>query len=246
MTRVRLLALLPLALLVLAGCGSVPAPAQGLGTAVDQVLPASITGARLTDSTGRTHTLASLKGKVIVLQDSMTLCQETCPMDTEALVDTARKADAAGLTSKVVFLTVTVDPQRDTVPQLAAYRKLYAGPSNWLTLTGSPSAINALWDKLGVFRKKVPSDTPAPHNWRTGAVLTYDIQHSDDLFFFDAKGHERFVVEGMPVATKAGIPKKIYTFLSSEGRKNLHGSGDWTTQQALSVVAWLTDHKIAS
>jgi cytochrome oxidase Cu insertion factor (SCO1/SenC/PrrC family) len=235
-----------LGLVLLSGCGSVAAPPEGIGTPLDQTLPASITGLHLLDSTGKTRSLASLEGKVVMLQDSMTLCQETCPMDTEALVDTARRADAAGLSSKLVFLTVTVDPQRDTVPQIAAYRKLYGGPSNWLTLTGRPAAINALWDKLGVFRKKVPSDKPAPHNWRTGAKLTYDVQHSDDVFFLDAKGHERFVIEGMPTATKAGIPKKIYTFLSKEGIKNLHAAGDWTSTQALSVLAWLTNHKIAS
>lgn len=243
--RSGVVAALLVAVTLLAGCGSgVPAPPQGIGTPLDETLPASIRALHLVDSTGRTRTLASLTGRIVVLQPSMTLCQETCPMDTAALVDAARRTAAAGLGTKVVFVSATVDPQRDTVPQIAAYRRLYGAPADWLTLTGKPAALNALWDKLGVYRKRVPSSSPAPRNWRTGAKLTYDVQHSDDVFFLDARGHERFVIEGMPAVNRGGIPKKLHSFLSDQGLKNLHSSGDWTAAQALSVVSWLADHQI--
>lgn len=251
-TRLRVLSLAALAVVLLAGCGqqSVPAPSAAVGTRLDQALPADVANLHLVDSTGRTRTLAGLRGKVVVLQDSMTLCQETCPMDTAALVRTARAVDAAGLTDDVEFVTVTVDPQRDTPRQLAAYRRLYAGPhgdpANWMLLTGTPRAVDALWHDLGVYRKRVASDEPAPRSWRTGARLTYDVEHSDEAFFFDPHLHERFILEGMPTATKAGIPSRIYRFLSKEGRDNLHTAGDWTTAQALQVVGWLTDHRISA
>ena len=252
MTRLRALTLTALAVALLSGCGqhSVPAPSAAVGTRLDQALPADIAHLHLIDSTGHSRTLAGLRGKVIVLQDSMTLCQETCPMDTAALVRTARAVDAAGLGHDVEFVTATVDPGRDTPEQLAAYRKLYTDangdPANWLLLTGGPRAIDALWHDLGVYRKRVVSDDePAPRNWRTGAPLTYDVEHSDEAFFFDQHLHERFILEGMPTAARSGIPKRIYRFLSKEGRDNLRGSGDWTTDQALAVVGWLTDHRLA-
>lgn len=236
----------------LAGCGGqqVAAPPAGVGTQMDGPMPAQITHLRLIDSAGHPTSLAALQGKVIVVQDTMSLCQETCPLDTATLVDTARAVDAAGLTSKVVFLTVTVDPHRDTVAQLAAYRKLYVGeggtPRNWLTLTGRQAQIDALWKFLGVYVKKTASD-PGVHNWRTGALLTYDIQHSDEVFFFDPKGNERFILEGMPTANKSSIPGKVYRFLSKEGRDNVGpDKGDWTKSQALQVISWLTDHKISA
>lgn len=249
-TRRTLAAVGLLSLALLGGCGSshVAAPSQNVGTRMDGAMPATIEHLRLVDSQGHAHSLAAFRGKVVVLQDTMTLCQETCPIDTATLIQTARAVDAAGEASKVVFLTVTVDPQRDTVAQLAAYHRLYGGPSNWYTLTGSPKQINALWSFLGVYRKKVPQDTPPPRNWRTGKVLTYDIQHSDEAFFFDATGKERFILEGMPDSDgRKGIPAKIYSFLSKEGRDNLKpGKGDWSEQQALDVVGWLLDHKISS
>lgn len=251
MIRLRVLALALLCLVLLVGCGSqsVPAPSGSMGTRLDRALPADIAHLHLVDSTGQSRSLAALRGKVVVLQDSMTLCQETCPMDTAALVRTARNVDAAGLADKVEFVTVTVDPRRDTPRQLAAYRRLYAdahgNPANWMLLTGRPRSVDALWHDLGVYRKRVVSDDePAPRNWRTGAKLTYDVEHSDEVFFFDTHLHERFILEGMPTARKDGIPKRIYAFLSKEGRDNLRGSGDWTTSQALRVVGWLTDHEI--
>lgn len=168
-------------------------------------------------------------------------------MDTAALVHTARDVDASGHRKDVEFLSITVDPKRDTVAQMAAYRKQYGGPANWLALTGTPANIDRLWKYLGVYRKKVPVDKPAPRNWRTGKPLTYDLQHSDETFFLDGHTHERFILEGMPhVPGKAQIPDRIYKFLSAEGRKNLRAPGgmEWTEPQAVHAVSWLLDSPI--
>ena len=250
-TRLRALVLAALAVVLLAGCGSVPRPAAGIGTYLKgpKPLPSAIAGLHLVDSSGHARSLAQLRGKVVVVQDTMTLCQETCPMDTAALVKTAREVDAAGLTSKVEFVTVTVDPHRDTPAQLAAYRELYAGTKqdlpNWVLLTGKPKVVDTLWKFLGVYRKRVPQDDPPPKNWRTGKTLTYDIEHSDEAFFFDTRLRERFILEGMPTAGKGSIPARIRKFLSKEGRDNLHKAGDWTTGQALDVIGWLADKRIS-
>lgn len=238
-------------LLALSGCGSspaVPAPGRNVGTELDGAIPRAILDLPLRDSSGHARQLSDFAGKVLVISDSMTLCQETCPLDTASVVHTARQVATAGASTKVEFLTITVDPQRDTVPQMRAYRRLYAGPANWLTLTGSPKVVDRLWNYFGVFRKKVAVDRPAPHNWRTGKVLSYDIQHSDEVFFLDASQHERFILEGAPmVPDHAEIPKRIYGFLSDEGRKNVAHPADtaWTEPQALSVVSWLLDRRIA-
>lgn len=240
------------------GCGAASTPAahgprppgSSVGTRLDGAVQSTIKSLRLRDSTGRAHTLASLRGKVLVVSDTMTLCQETCPIDTASLLQTARAVDRAGLGSKVEFLTVTVDPQRDTSAQLAAYRKLYApAPANWLTLTGSSADIDTLWRTLGVYRKKVPEDDPAhpPRNWRTGAPLTYDVQHSDEVFFFDARQHERFILDGVPDAGgKSSVSAKLYAFMSADGHQNLShpGATDWTVPQALQVVGWLEGRRI--
>lgn len=239
-------------MLVLAGCGTIKAPGNDVGTQLDAKLPTSIQNLPFTDPTGLVRHLSDYRGKVLVISDTMTLCQETCPLDTATVVQTADQLDADGLGAKVQFLTITIDPVRDTVPQIAAYHKLFAAsgrPANWTMLTGSRADVSRLWKYFGVYIKKVPSDHPAPKNWRTGATLTYDLEHSDEVFFLDGQAHERFILEGMPVVRKKSeIPQVIYHFLSKDGRQNVaHPKATaWTEQQALDVLSWLLNKRAKS
>lgn len=242
------------ALLLLTGCGngsssgsssaSESAELHSIGTPLDSSVPARIRDLSFTASDGTTHTLADFAGKTVVISDIMTLCQETCPMDTAGVVQTARQQNAAGHEGSTVYLSITVDPARDATSQIAAYRGLYRpAPANWQVWTGSSRNVNALWDYLGVWAKKVADDDPAPKNWRTGTTLTYDVQHSDEVFVLDRHQHERFVLEGMPYVKGDTVPASLQKFLSAEGRKNLsaNSSTDWTPAQAEKVLDWVRD-----
>jgi cytochrome oxidase Cu insertion factor (SCO1/SenC/PrrC family) len=202
----------------------------------------------LVDSDGRTRHLSDFTGMVLVISDSMTLCQESCPLDTSSVVRAARDVEHAGAGSDVEFLTVTVDPRRDTPHRLAAYRKLYRpAPADWLTLTGSPTDVRALWKAFGVYVKRVPDDSPAPRDWLTGKPLTYDVEHSDEVFFLDKQQHERFIFDGVPhVAGAASIPRTLYQFMSGEGHRNITHpqGGSWTSKQALDVIGWLDRRQV--
>lgn len=212
------------------------------GTAVDVPVGSQIMNLPLVTSTGKRTSLAAYQGKIVVISDAMTLCQETCPLDTANLVQLARAVDKAGLAGKTVFLSITVDPARDTPAQLAAYRALYKPvPDNWLTLTGTQADLAALWKHFGVWWKKVPQDSPPPKNWRTGQPLTYDIEHSDALFLLK-DGHERYVFTGAGHVEPGTLPTPMRTFLDEDGVKNLeHPEGDgWTVAQALQAMSALT------
>lgn len=224
------------------------APGANVGTVMDSALPQRILDLPLVDQDGHATDLAAFRGKILMISDIMTLCQETCPLDTTDLAATARALDADGLASKVEFLTVTIDPVRDTPAQLAAYRALYApAPSNWQALTGSPSAIAALWKYFGVYIQKVAEGSPPATNWRTGAKLTYDLNHSDEVFFVDAAGRERFLLEGMGhIAPGTAVPSAMKKYLDAQGLANLAApaSDGWSVPQALSVLAWLAETPI--
>ena len=243
--------MLAVLVLALAACGSdtaVPAPGPGVGQRLDAPLPSAITDAVLVSSTGQRLTLASLRGKIVVVSDAMTLCQETCPLDTANIVAAARAAAKAGLARRIVFLSVTVDPERDTPVQLAAYRRLFApAPPDWITAAGAPSTLAAFWKAFGVYIHRVPDHPPLPRDWRTGKPLTYDVIHSDEVFFLDERGRERFLLEGAPhVPSGAAIPAKLYKFMSPSGHRHVtHPSKlAWTLPQALDVLSWLTNHRI--
>ena len=225
-----------------------PEPGPSIGQQLNAALPAPVSNSVLVTSDGRRLSLASLAGKVLVISDVMTLCQQTCPLDTANVVAAAKAADAAGLLDKVDFLSITIDPSRDTLAQLSAYRDLYRpAPANWLDVTATPQDLTALWSALGVYIQKVPDTPPAPTNWRTGKPLTYDLTHSDELFFFDTTGHERFVLDGAPhVAAGALIPAALRRFMDANGQNNLAHPDPlaWTLPQALQIISWLAGREI--
>ncbi|MFZ2012401.1 MAG: SCO family protein [Nocardioides sp.] len=238
--------------LVLAGCGSSsgpPAPTSGVGTVIDHAIPASISDIPLREPDGHTTTLGDLRGKTVVVSDSMTLCSEDCPLDTANVVAAARAADAAGLTGRVVFLTVTVDPARDTPRQLRAYRRLYDPHHqlpNWVLLTGTSASITRLWTYLGVFWHKVPEGNPPDRNWLTGKPLTYDVAHADEVLMFDPSGHERYVISGHAnVPVSGNVPTTMRHYLNSLGDRHLFrpGAATWTPDDVLAGVSWLTGHR---
>jgi protein SCO1 len=238
--------------LAVSGCASptrtVPAPPAGVGTQLDRAVPAGVLGLPLVDQSGAARTLGSFHGKVLVISDAMTLCQETCPLDSANLVATARAVIAAGLGDRVAFATITIDPHRDTPARLAAYHDQFApAPADWTLLTGSPDALAALWKDLGVYYQTAPEPSPPATDWLTGRPLTYDISHADLIFFIDPDGHERFVIDGPAhVAAGAPVPDALRRFLNDEGRRNLTepDAQTWTVPQALQVVSWLTNHNL--
>jgi protein SCO1/2 len=238
--------------LTLAACGGgnggIPAPGPRIGQPVNVALPAAISDAVLVSSTGQRFTIASLRGKVVVVSDVMTLCQESCPLDTADIVAAARTVESAGLGKRVVFLSLTIDPKRDTLPQLAAYRRQFAPPpANWITATGAPNTLHALWKAFGVYIQRVPDHPPLPRSWRTGKPLTYDLTHSDEVFFVDEHGHERFVLDGVPhLAPGAKIPPTLNKYLDAKGHHNVTSPSRlaWTLPQELDVLSWLVGQRI--
>ncbi|MGH3472502.1 MAG: cytochrome c oxidase assembly protein [Nocardioidaceae bacterium] len=241
---------------LISGCGAAQqapaAPGQGVGTKIDGLVSSHVADLPLVNQRGRQTSLAAYAGKVVVIYAGMTMCQESCPLDTTNIVDAARAVDQAGLSNRVRFLTITVDPKRDRPRQLAAYRALYTPPNklpNWDLLTGSQANIGKLWKYFGVFWRQVPSEHPAPRSWLTGRPLTYDVQHADVVLFLDANQHERFVISGIArVGSASMIPERLRTFLSSEGHHNVMHPGrqTWTVPQVVDTVSWLTGHHVAT
>jgi cytochrome oxidase Cu insertion factor (SCO1/SenC/PrrC family) len=249
---------------LLAGCGAassgssvpsaadVPASLQQIGTPVDFTVPARIADIPLTKPDGSTTTLAAYRGKPVMLTDYMTLCEDICPMTTANMISMARALANDGYGGKVQLLEIDIDPHRDTLHRIRAYQKLYGGlPANMTLLRANPADTVALWRFFGVWIKRVKEGEPADTDWLTGKPLTYDIDHSDDLVFLDAAGHERFLVDGAPdVAGKVGtVPARLRRVLSDQGKQDLFHPDtrlDWTVAQGMRVVSWLTGHRLAA
>ena len=110
----------------------------------------------LTSQDGETVTLAGLRGKVLAVTFIYTSCPDICPLLTEKM---AQVQDDLGPTfgSKIVFVSITLDPERDTSQVLKDYAQLFgAKPEGWVFLTGPLEVIRDVTRRYGVFFDRGP------------------------------------------------------------------------------------------
>jgi protein SCO1 len=89
-----------------------------------------------------------LKDKTVLIQFMYTQCQEACPLTTKQLADT-QPLLGQRLGKDILFLSLSVDPGKDTPALLQDYsRRFKAGPG-WLFLTGDKSNMDAITHQLG-------------------------------------------------------------------------------------------------
>jgi protein SCO1/2 len=181
--------------------------------------------------------LASLRGKVVVLAPFLSLCQDECPLVTGAFLALQRDVRAAGLGGRVAFVEATVDPDRDTVARLAAYQKEFG--AHWDLWTGSPASVAAFWRAFGVTYQKVPEDQPPKPDWWTGRPLTYDVVHTDGYILIDPSGRERFVDATAP--SVSSLSPKLRSLLDKGGLEGLAHpeQPNWTVADALASISWV-------
>jgi protein SCO1/2 len=93
--------------------------------------------------------LAALGGRPLVVTMFFSKCEYACPV----LVHDMKKVQAAlpeELRSKVTFVLVSFDTERDTPGVLAVYRNVHELPDNWSLLCGSTDDVLELAALLGV------------------------------------------------------------------------------------------------
>ena len=104
----------------------------------------------LTDQDGATPSLADLRGKAVVLDFIYTHCPGPCPIMTGILRD-AQQLLPSELRDHTQFVSVTLDPDRDTPDVLRAYAgNRGLDTSNWSLLTGSPEQVAEVLRRYGV------------------------------------------------------------------------------------------------
>lgn len=130
---------------------------------------------QLVNQLGDTVHLYDIKGKAIVIDLFFTSCGSICPQLTRSMAkmqqsfirggNTRRKID----TSVVQFISLSIDPERDSVPVLKSYADRYdVNPDNWWMLTGNRDSIyNFIFQELKIDKlEKVPVSPEFPHTGR--------------------------------------------------------------------------------
>ena len=82
--------------------------------------------------------LSDLRGKVVAVTFIFTMCTETCPVLTP-MMSFVQDRLGRDFGEKIAFVSVTVDPERDTPEVLKDYAQAFgANPAGWFFVTGAP------------------------------------------------------------------------------------------------------------
>jgi protein SCO1 len=123
----------------------------------------------LTSQDGKQVALADLRGKVVAVTFIFTLCSATCPVLTP-MMSLVQDRLGPDFDTNVAFISVTIDPERDTPEILKLYAQMHgADVPGWHFLTGETSIIHDLTRRYGVFAAKT-ADGGIEHSFLTSIV----------------------------------------------------------------------------
>jgi protein SCO1 len=164
----------------LLGCQSQP-PLEVLGTAPDYTL---------TDQTGATFDSRDLAGRASVVDFIYTRCPDVCPTLSATFGQAQKKLDAEHLLgSKVVLVSLSVDPAHDTPEVLAQYGKQFgANSATWKLLTGD---WDQMYDVIAGFKVGVRVPQPAPD-----APGSSELSHTTRVVLVDGQQQVRAYLSG--------------------------------------------------
>lgn len=146
----------------------------------------------------------SFRGKVRMMAFGYTFCPDVCPT---ALSTMAAALDLLGpKADQVVPLFVTVDPKRDTQPQLKEYMAAF-GPT-FIGLTGTPQMTDAAARAFRVrYELHVPTTADSDH---------YVVDHSAGIFIMDRNG--ALVVKMGHLATADEVADRLRQVIDGAGK----------------------------
>ena len=110
----------------------------------------------LTNQDGKRLALKELRGKVLAITFIFASCVDTCPLLTAKMAGIQNRL-GSDFGKKVHFVSITVDPERDTPDVLKRYGEAHkANAAGWAFLTGTPAEIREVAKRYGIYYKKTP------------------------------------------------------------------------------------------
>jgi cytochrome oxidase Cu insertion factor (SCO1/SenC/PrrC family) len=165
-------------------------------------------GFALTDQYGRTVTLASLRGKVVLLSFFDPVCSAGCP----PVGPEFRKAAAllGGSAHQVELVGIVLSPVYRPVSTLRAFdrREGLGQVPGWLYLTGTLSQLHQVWHGYGITAQDL-----------TGAAAL----HTEEAYVIDAAGRVRQKFSTSPGPGTAAIRSSFAVLFANAARQALSG-----------------------
>jgi len=168
--------------------GAAPMAAAQASRNADPILAESIAGSsapldfpaksfQLTDQHGRTVSLASLRGKVVLLTFLDPVCTTDCPLIAQEFRAVGQLLAAAS--KRVELVAVVTNPVYHQVTDTQAFdrQEHLTQVPNWRYLTGSVPQLQQVWKNYGISAEILPA----------GSM----IGHQDVAYVIDRAGHVR-------------------------------------------------------
>jgi cytochrome oxidase Cu insertion factor (SCO1/SenC/PrrC family) len=186
--------------------GAAPMAAAQANANADPILAEAIAGSttplnfpakgfQLTDQHGQTVSLASLRGKVVLLTFLDPVCTSTCPLIAQEMRAAGQLLGAAS--HKVELVAIVANPVYHQVADVQAFdrQESLVQVPNWLYLTGTLAQLQSVWRNYGITAEILPA----------GSM----IGHSETAYVIDQSGRVRqeFGVDPGPgtTATKSSF-----------------------------------------
>ncbi|PXX39989.1 protein SCO1/2 [Undibacterium pigrum] len=128
---------------------------------------------------GKEYSLASFKGKYLLIFFGFTQCPDVCPTALSRAVHIRKLLADKAEQLQVIF--ITIDPERDTPELLAQYMKAF--DPGFLGLYGDMKKTQEVAADFKVFYQKVPSGS------------SYTMDHTAITYVFDAQGKIRLALK---------------------------------------------------
>jgi cytochrome oxidase Cu insertion factor (SCO1/SenC/PrrC family) len=201
--------------------GAAPMAAAQASPNADPILAQAIAGSsvslnfpakefQLTDQHGRTVSLTSLRGKVVLLTFLDPVCTSDCPLIAQEFRTAGQLLGAAA--AKVELVAIVTNPLYHQVSDTQAFdRQEHLGQvPNWLYLTGSVPQLRQVWKDYGVSAEILPA----------GSM----IGHQDLAYVIDQAGHVRQELNTDPGPGTTATKSSFAVLLADAARQALRSS----------------------
>jgi len=202
--------------LAVVAIGAVPMAAASVNGTADPILAEAIAGYsppldtpapafQLTDTQGRTVTLDSLRGKVVLLTFLDPVCTTDCPLIAQYFK--GARAQLGNQASQVELVAIAANPTYYGTEFTQAFTRqegLNTVP-DWLYLTGTLSQLRQIWNQYGVDVENLPAGAMSAHN--------------DLAFIIDPAGRIRQEIDADPGPGTASTQSSFSVLLAGDARQ---------------------------
>lgn len=141
-------------------------------------------GFTLKNQNGEEISLQDLRGKIVVMSFMYTGCPTVCPLITTKFLEAANMlGESAG--REVVFIGVTVDPERDTPEAVKTFLESKGMQDKMHFLIGERKELETVWENYNVYVN------------RSGEGPDYTVDHTAIVYVIDKNGDLRILYPGL-------------------------------------------------